>query len=66
MGWGADGAGKVGRNINFIYVLPSFGKGAGGGQILSFENQQAKAVISRSQVVGDQTGKAIWRPVKEA
>lgn len=57
---------KLGETSTIIYMLPSFGKGAGGGHILSFENQQAKAVISPSQVVGDQTGKAIWRPVKEA
>lgn len=57
---------KWGKTSSDIYVLPSFGKDAGFGQILSFENRQARAMNLCSQVVGDKTGKAIWKPVKEA
>lgn len=57
---------KLGKQSSNIYMLPSFGKDAGGGQILSFENQQAIAMNSCSMVVGDKTGKAFGRPVKEA
>lgn len=57
---------KSGKTSSDIYLLPSLGKDAGFGQILSFENQQARALNSCSQVVGDKTGKAIWKPVKEA
>lgn len=57
---------KWGKASSDIYMLLSFGKDAGFGQILSFEIQQARAMNSCSQVVGDKTGKAIWEPVKEA
>ena len=53
---------ELGELSSDIYVLPSFGKDASFGQILSFENQQARAMDSSSRVVGDKTGKAIWRP----
>lgn len=66
LGWEPMVLAKSGETSTVIYVLPSFGKGAGGGHILSFEDQQAKAVNSHSQAVGDETGKAAWRPVKEA
>lgn len=39
--------------------LPGFGKDAGGGQTLSFENQQARATNSWSRAVGDTAGKVI-------
>lgn len=57
---------KLCETSSNIYMLPSFGKDVGGGQILSFENQQAIAMNSCSRGVGDKTGKAIGRPVKGA
>lgn len=57
---------KLCETSNNIYMLPSFGKDVGGGQSLSFENQQAIAMNSRSRVLGDKTGKVIGRPVKGA
>lgn len=49
-----------------IYRLPSFGKDAGGGQIVSFENQQATATNSCSRTAGDKAGKVIGGLVTEA
>lgn len=57
---------KLGKTSRDIYTLPSFGKDADGGWNLSFENQQARAMNSCSRVVGDKTGKVIWRHVKQA
>lgn len=64
LGWEVPA--RLGETSSGVYVLPGFGKDAGFGQILSFESQQARAVSSCSRAVGDKTGKAIWRPVKEA
>lgn len=66
LGMGGDGAGKLGGNFSDIYMLPSLGTDVGGGQMLSSEISQAGAMNSPSRVVGDKTGKVIWRHVKEA
>jgi len=66
LGTGGDGTGKLGGNFSDIYMLPSLGTDVGGGQMLSSENSQAGAMNSPSRLVGDKTGKVIWRHVKEA
>lgn len=57
---------KLGKTSRDVYTLPSFGKDVDGGQIPSFETLQTRAMNSHSRVVGDKTGKVIWRHVKEA
>ena len=57
---------KLSKTSSDSYMLPSLGKDVGRGQILSFEDQQARAMNSCSRIVGAKTGKVIWRHVKEA
>lgn len=59
-GWETVVPAKWDKMSGDIYRLPSFGKDAGGGQIVSFENPQARATNSWSRAVGDKAGKVIW------
>ena len=66
MGWEVTVQAKLDGTSSGISLLLGFGKDTGRGRIPSFENQQDRALNSRGRLVGDKTGKVIWRHDKEA